>query len=81
MEIQSLTVSEKLKHCSGCHDDFYNQPGNSPKGRCWSLDSMKLIQRKEVHIDQRPPWNQKARLLPNCYHRPHFVYVKPDITN
>lgn len=41
---------------------------------------MKLIWRKEVHIDQRPPWNQKAKLLPNCYHKPRYVYVGPDQT-
>lgn len=73
-----MTDAEKLKHCSGCHDDFYNLPGNSSEGRCWMLDQMKLIQRKEVSIDQVPPWYQKARLFPNCYHKPRFVYVTPD---
>jgi hypothetical protein len=75
-----MTEQQKLNHCAGCHDDFYNQPGNSPKGRCWLLPGMKLIKRKEVSIDQRPPWNQKPQLLPCCYHRPRFVYVKPDQT-
>lgn len=75
-----MTESEKLKHCAGCHDDFYNVQGNSEKGRCWSLPEMKLIWRKEVHIDQRPPWNQKAKRLPACYHRQRYVYVAPDQT-
>ncbi len=76
-----MSEDEKLKHCAGCHDDHYNQPGNSWSGRCWSLPKMKLIKRKEVSIDQVPPWNQKARLFPACYHRPRFVYVGPNQTN
>lgn len=75
-----MTESEKLKHCSGCRDDFYNYNGNSPNGRCWSLPSMQLVFKKEVSVDQRPPWTQKAKKLPDCYHRPRFVYVKPDQT-
>lgn len=76
-----MTENEKLKHCAGCHDDFYNQPGGtSPTGRCWSLPNMELEWRKEVSVDQRPPWTQKARRLPSCYHRPRFVYVKPNRT-
>lgn len=73
-----MTTAEKLKHCAGCHDDYYNHPGHSSEGRCWMLSQMRLEWRKEVSIDQRPPWTQAARRLPNCYHRPRFVYVKPD---
>lgn len=75
-----MTDTEKLKHCAGCHDDFYNHGGGGST-RCWSLDKMKLIERKEVSIDARPPWNWKARLIPDCYHRPQYVYVKPNQTN
>lgn len=66
------------KHCSGCRNDFYN--GNNPMGvkECWSLKDAQLILRKEVSVDQRPPWNQAPQRLPNCYSRPRFVYVKPD---
>lgn len=64
------------KHCRGCRNDFYNGRGN----KCWSLKNAKLIMRKEVHIDQRPPWNQPAKLLPDCYHAPRHVYVTPDQT-
>jgi hypothetical protein len=79
-KLDEMPESEKLGHCAGCHDDFYNQAGNSSGGRCWMLAKMTLVQRKEVSIDQRPPWNQKSRLLPHCYHKPRFVYVKPDQT-
>jgi len=74
-----MSEAEKLKHCAGCHDDFYNHRGEGA-GRCWSLPSMKLILRKEVSIDQRPPWTQKARKFPACYHRERFVYLNPDVT-
>jgi hypothetical protein len=67
-------------NCHGCHDDFYNQKGNATNGECWSFKSAKLIMRKEVHVDQRPPWDQKARLLPDCYHAQRYVYVEPDVT-
>jgi hypothetical protein len=66
------------KHCSGCRDNFYNGNNDLGVSQCWSLKDAKLIMRKEVHIDQVPPWNQKAKMLPNCYHREQFVYVRPD---
>jgi len=77
-----MTTQQKLKHCVGCHDNFYNCAAHSGSstGLCWSLPSMKLILRKEVSIDQRPPWTQKARKFPSCYHRQRFVYVKPEQT-
>ena len=66
------------KHCSGCYNDFYNDHNPLGVKECWSLKDAVLIMRKEVSIDQVPPWTQKARLLPNCYSRQRFVYVKPD---
>ena len=74
------------KHCRGCRDDFYN---HTPMGlnvvdgkpRCWSLADAKLVIRKRVHINQRPPWNQPAEKLPNCYRAPQFVFVSPERTN
>lgn len=68
------------KYCSGCRDDFYN--GKNPYGvkECWMLKGAKRIMRKEVHKNQRPPWNQKATKLPNCYNADDYVYVQPDRT-
>ena len=54
------------QHCNGCYNEFYN---NRKQGDCWSLESAKLIMRKEVHIDQIPPWTQKAEKFPNCYRK------------
>jgi hypothetical protein len=66
------------KHCIGCRDNFYN--GNNPLGvqECWHLKTAKIVWKKEVHIDQRPPWTQKAKRLPNCFQRERHVYVSPD---
>ncbi len=68
------------KFCLGCRNDFYN--GNNHLGveLCWSLLGAKRVKRKEVHINQRPPWKQKAQLLPSCFSRPQYVYVEPTTT-
>jgi hypothetical protein len=68
------------KHCRGCRNDFYNGRQNFNGNECWSLKTAKIVWRKEVHIDQVPPWTQKARRLPDCYHAPRHVYVDPKRT-
>ena len=67
------------KHCAGCSNNFYNGRENFEGGnRCWNLGAAKLIMRKEVHIDQRPPWTQPARRMPDCYSRSRYIYVSKD---
>ncbi len=63
------------KHCRGCRNNFYNGNNDLGVNECWSLKDAKLIMRKEVHINDVPPWNQKAEKFPDCYHKPKFVYV------
>ena len=70
-----------IKHCAGCRNDFYNGRQNVTGNTCWSLAEAKLIMRKEVHINQVPPWKQAARQLPDCYSKPQFVYVSADREN
>ena len=67
----------KKRNCIGCYDNFYN--GNNPHSvkECWMFKEAKVIWRKEVSIDQRPPWNQKAKRFPDCYSRQRYVYVDP----
>ena len=74
-----LSIQVKLSHCVGCHNDVYNH-GCEGSQRCWSLAKAKLIKRKEVHINQVPPWTQKPRLMLSCYHRPQYVYINGDRT-
>lgn len=66
------------KHCVGCYNDYYNHGNNSNTGECWLLKRAKLIMRKRVHINQRPPWKQKARKYPNCYRETGYVFVGPN---
>jgi len=61
------------KYCSGCHDDVYNN-GLGGSHECFLLKKAKIILRKEVHIDQVPPWNQRAKRFPDCYHKQRYVY-------
>ena len=69
----------KKEDCIGCYNNDYNHELGGAK-ECWSFDSAKLEMRKEVHIDQRPPWNQKAKRFPSCYRKQRYVYVRPDQT-
>lgn len=73
------------KHCAGCRDDFYNHNRmglNVDEGepRCWSLRTAKLIMRKRVGINDRPPWDREPERLPNCYRQKGFVFVEPRVT-
>jgi len=66
--------------CVGCYNDEYNYGLGGAK-ECWHLKTAELIMRKEVHVDQVPPWNQEAKLLPSCYRKRRYVYVDPDRIN
>lgn len=67
------------KHCTGCYNNDYNYGLGGAK-ECWCLKDAKIIWRKEVHVDQRPPWTQKARKFPDCYRKSRYVYVEPNQT-
>lgn len=69
-----MTKEAKKKYCSGCYNSIYN--GALAK-ECWYLESAELVMRKEVHVDQVPPWNQKPRKFLSCYHKPRYCYVSP----
>jgi len=75
-----MTKNEKLKYCKGCEQNFYNGNNNLGVNECWHLQSAKIVLKKEVHINQQPPWNQKAQKFLDCYKAKGFVYVNPDKT-
>ena len=89
--VKDMTIDEALtklgsapviqmdkRHCTGCNNDFYNGSNPYDIKECWSLTDARLIMRKEVPIHQAPPWNQEARLIPDCYKRTGFIYVRWD---
>ena len=74
-----MTKEEKLKHCNGCEDDFYNHnlASNSELG-CWRLEKAKLVSRKKISINQIPPWKQKPIKVLFCYRQKGFVFWAPN---
>lgn len=75
-----LSKQEKLKHCVGCSNNFYNGNNNYGIKECWNLKDAELVSRKEVHINQRPPWTQKPEKFLNCYCRRGYAYFDAKIT-
>ena len=72
-----LSEEEKLEHCVGCHCDFYNGKNDYAIKKCWSLDTAKLVMKKQVHRDQRPPWTQAPIKVSDCYRRDGYILVEP----
>lgn len=62
------------KYCRGCYNERYNH-GAGGSDECWMLKSAKVVWRKRVHVDQVPPWEQKAERVPDCYRIPRYVFV------
>jgi hypothetical protein len=73
-----MTKEEKRKHCIGCIEDFYN--GKNPYGikECWNLEKAKLVLRKKIPFNQRPPWKQKPIKVLSCYRQRYYVFWAPD---
>ena len=78
-----MTDSEKArrkrKYCIDCRDNFYNGNNSLGVNECWSLVTSKVVRRKFVHVDQRPPWTQKPEWTLNCCHRERYVTLNPEV--
>lgn len=70
----------KKNYCSGCHDNFYNGQNQYGIKVCWHLKDARVVSKKEVHINQMPPFTQKPIKVLSCYHKPQFVYLDPKRT-
>jgi len=75
-----MTENQKLKHCAGCRDDFYNGKNSLGVKQCWALKSAELVTRYSIGTWTRPTEPSaftKVRVL-NCYHAKgvHFL-AKP----
>ncbi len=73
-----MTKSEKIKHCSGCEQDFYNDKNPLGVKECWNLKSARLVLKKKIHVDQQPPWKQKPIKVPSCYCQKRYVFWDKD---
>ena len=76
--LKIVHTKAQVRHCAGCRDNFYN--GHNPYGikRCWMLDNARLVRRKQVHINDVPPWScQPVLVVPECYRKEKYVHVKP----
>jgi hypothetical protein len=45
MTTRDRSTSDKQRFCRGCRDDYYNQPGHSTTGECWSLKNARVVTR------------------------------------
>ena len=71
-------TTNKRSMCAGCRDNFYN--GQNPYGiqECWNLKSARIVLKKRVAMDQRPPWDQKPIRVLSCRHEKGYVFVGKD---
>lgn len=67
-----------VRHCAGCHNDFYNGHNNLGVKECWSLKDAQLVPRLLIHVDRPPPYREKPQLRPVCYKAERHVTVNPD---
>jgi hypothetical protein len=67
------------KHCAGCYNNYYNYDNRSDTGECWLLRNARLVMRKKVPSNQRPPWNQPVQSFPHCYRAPGYAFVEPGV--
>lgn len=77
-----MLKSEKLAHCLGCRDDFYNDKNPIGVKECWGLKTAKLVTRYRIGTWTRPTEPgafTKCRVL-SCYHAKgeHYYEKLPD---
>ena len=72
-----LSKSKKLNYCGGCYCNFYNGNNDMNIKECWSLEDAKLVLKKQVHINQVPPWKQLPIKVLDCYRRDGYIFVAP----
>lgn len=69
-----MNKEKKKRYCTGCYNNIYN----TEEKDCWSLKNAELIWRKEVHIDQKPPYKQGFKRFLSCYYKQRYVHINKD---
>ena len=80
-----MTEAQKLKHCAGCRDDFYNDKNPMGVKRCWGLKTAKMVTRFQIGTWTVPTQAYaftKVKGL-SCYHRDgeHYYAKLPDFVD
>lgn len=78
----AMTKTEKLQHCAGCQDDFYNRNNTLNVKECWNLKTAKLVKRFRIWwwtpMDKASNFTEVKVL--SCYHDVHngrgYAYCK-----
>ena len=73
-----MTEDEKLRHCAGCRDDFYNDKNPMGVKRCWGLKTAKLVTRYKIGTWTAPtqPFAFTKVTGLSCYHRDGECYYE-----
>ena len=77
-----MTEAEKLRRCSGCRDDFYNEKNSIGIKHCWMLAKARMVERFQIGTWTQPTQPgafTKVRKL-NCWCADglHFYDKLPD---
>lgn len=74
-----MSKDEKRLLCAGCRDDYYNQPGNTAKGECYSLEKAEPVERTRVGWWQNAPYTWRPQTTLSCHHAPgQFAWINRD---
>ncbi len=68
------------KYCQGCEDDFYNGHNDFGIKECAHLKKARLVMKKKIPLNQRPPWLQKPIKVPSCFRQKGYVFWDPTKT-
>lgn len=65
-----MTEAEKMKHCHGCRDDFYNDKNPLGVKKCWGLKTAKMVKGFQIGTWTVPTEKGAFRHVKqlNCWH-------------
>ena len=75
-ELGVIPINDKLKYCSGCYENIYNNTVGVKE--CWNLKSAKLVMKKKVGLNDVPPWNHIPIKCLSCYHETGYVMISSE---
>ncbi len=73
--MKKVKIKMTKRDCSGCEDNFYNGNNNLGVKECWNFTSAKMIKRKQVGMNDVPPWTWEPETYPSCYRKKGYVFI------